>query len=974
MRRAIFIPASIAAVSLSQAISDVRTANAQLNSGQPQVLSTGQQITPLAPHGSTFQALNPELADNPQYTAGQAVQTALSPDKKTLVVLTSGFNTQANPATGAFDPADSNEYVFVFDVSHRAAVQKQVIQVPNTYNGIAFSPTGLELFVAGGVSDNVHVYAPVGGQWTEEAGSPIALGHLAKAVPALANSGGLGLQIQPETAGLAVTADGQKMVVANFENDSISVLTKTQGGSWVFASEIDLRPGKIDPAKTGVPGGEYPFWVSIKGSDTAYVSAIRDREVDVIDIRGNTPVVTSRVSVSGQPNKMTLNKAQTRLFVAEDNSDSVAVIDTGAQALLTEIKVTAPVSAYSNSHNYKGANPNNLDLSPDESTLYVTNAGENAVAVVHLSRVLGNSRVIGLIPTGWYPNSVSVSGDGRTLYIVNGKSAAGPNPQEETGSANQYIWQITKAGFQTVPVPDDDALEGLTARVLRNDRFSQRPTEEQRETMAQLHRKIHHVIYIIKENRTYDQILGDLEVGNGDPSLTMYPDANTPNLHNIARNFVDFDNFYDTSDVSGDGWPWSTSARTTDVIEKEIPVNYGVHGGLANESEGTNRNINVGIGNIALRTAADPALVVTGPGFTPDPDLLPGTANVAAPDSDDDKPGEGYLWDSALKAGLTVRDYGFFIDGVRYVAPPTLGGLPEIPSPATLTPPVQVAYSTNAALSPYTDPYFRGFDQSFPDYFLYTEWKREFDGYVAGGNLPNLTLLRLPHDHTGNFSTAINGVNTPELQVADNDYAVGLVASAVAKSPYAKDTLIFVIEDDAQDGADHVDAHRSIAFVIGPYVKQGFVDSTRYNTVSMVRTIEDILGIPHLNLNDAYAQPMASAFDLEQRRWNFDAVPSAYLQSTTLPISFPAANAQAPALKPLHDSAWWAAQTKGMNFSVEDKLDAAKFNRVLWMGTMGGRPYPTARSGADLRRDRTALLTQWRRGQVNAAQTGGGAE
>ena len=965
MRKAIAFPLTVAAVALG--VSASPAAFAQLNSGTPQMLSTGQRITPLVPRGSSFQALNPRLADNPQYTAGQAVQTVLSPDKRTLAILTSGYNTQANPTTGAFDPTDSNEYVFLFDVSHRTAVQKQVIQAPNAYNGIAFNLAGTELFVAGGVSDNVHVYAPGSDQWAEEAGSPIALGHLAAAVPALANLGGLGLDIQPEAAGLAVTADGQKLVVANFENDSISVLTRQQGGGWAATSELDLRPGKIDPSKTGVPGGEYPFWVCIKGNNTAYVSSIRDREIDVIDISGSVPVVTARITVPGQPNKMILNEAQTRLFVAQDNSDTVAIIDTGTQTVLTEIPVTAPISAYANGKNYKGANPNNLALSPDESTLYVTNAGENAVAVVHLSRVVINSQVVGLIPTGWYPNSVSVSGDGRTLYIVNGKSVAGPNPLEETGSANQYIWQLSKAGFQTVPAPDQDDLGKLTATVLENDRFLHDLTEEQQETIARLHQKIHHVIYIIKENRTYDQVLGDLEVGNGDPNLTMYPDANTPNLHNIARTFVDFDNFYDTSEVSGDGWPWSTSARTTDVIEKEIPVNYGVHGGLANESEGTNRNINVGIGNIAQRTAADPALVVTGPGFTPDPNLLPGTSNVAAPDSDDDKPGEGYLWNSALKAGLTVRDYGFFIDIVRYVAPPSLGGLPEIPSPATLNPPLQVAYSTNAALSPYTDPYFRGFDQSFPDYFLYTEWKREFDGYVKSGSLPNLTLLRLPHDHTGNFSTAINGVNTPELQVADNDYAVGMVASSVAKSPYAQDTLIFVIEDDAQDGADHVDAHRSIAFVIGPYVKRGYVDSARYNTVSMVRTIEDILRIPYLNLNDAHAQPMTSAFDLEQSKWSFDAVPASYLQNTTLPITFPTASADVPPLKPLHDSAWWAAQTRGMNFSVEDKLDTVKFNHLLWLGTMGNRPYPTVRNGDDLGRNRALLLAQWRQNNPQAS-------
>jgi YVTN family beta-propeller protein len=942
---------------------------AQLDSGQPELLSTGQVITPLAPHGSSFQALNPGLADNPSFTAGQAVQTALSPDHKTLVILTSGYDTQSNPSTGAFDPADSSEYVFVFDVSGRAAVQKQVIQVPNTYNGVAFNSLGTELFVAGGVSDNVHAYSRVGGKWIEETGSPVALGHLAKAVPALANFGGLGLDLQPEAAGLAVTADGGKLVVANFENDSISVLAKSQSGAWSLSSELDLRPGKINPAQTGVPGGEFPFWVSIKGNGTAYVSSIRDREIDVVDITG-TPSVTSRIAVPGQPNKMVLNASQSRLFVAQDNSDSVAVIDTGSNTLLANIPVTAPVDAYANRQGYKGANPNNLALSPDEDTLYVTNGGENAVAVVQLSHVVGNSRVTGLIPTGWYPNSISVSGNGKTLYIVNGKSASGPNPKEQTSSANQYIWQLTKAGFQTVPVPREEELAQLTGKVLDNDHLVDESRSDRSETMEELHRKIQHVIYIIKENRTYDQILGDLPVGNGDPSLTMYGATNTPNFHAFANNFVDLDNFYDSSDVSGDGWPWSTSARTTDVIEKEIPVNYGVHGGLSNDSEGTNRNVNVGIGNILQRTAADPALVVTGPGFTPDPNLLPGTANAAAPDSDDDKPGQGYLWNAALKAGLTVRDYGFFIDIVRYVAPPSLGGLPPVTNPAGLTPPLTVAYSTDAALAPFTDPYFRGFDNVFPDYFRFTEWNREFQNYIANGNLPNLTLLRLMHDHMGNFDTAINGVNTPELQVADNDYSVGLVAQAVANSPYAGNTLIFVIEDDAQDGADHVDAHRSTAFIVGPYVKQGAVDSTRYNTVDMIRTIEDILGIPYLNLNDAHAQPMATAFDLEQKKWKFTAVPSPFLANTTLPITF-SASAAVPV--PLHDAAWWAQQTKGMNFSVEDKIDTGKFNRVLWTGTMGDLPYPILRTGADLSKNRASLLQQWKRTHSQPAVMQNGA-
>ncbi len=474
--------------------------------------------------------------------------------------------------------------------------------------------------------------------------------------------------------------------------------------------------------------------------------------------------------------------------------------------------------------------------------------------------------------------------------------------------------------------------------------------------MAFLHNNIKHVIYIIKENRTYDQVLGDLEVGNGDPSITQFGQSNTPNFHKIARDFVDFDNFYDVSDVSGDGWPWSTSARTTDVIEKEIPVNYAGRG-IDNDSEGTNRNLNVGIPSTAARDAADP---LTGT----DPDLLPGNANVAAPDSDDEEQGQGYIWNGALKAGLTIRDYGMFLDIVRY----NLSAAPSLSIPEdenAFADKLQVAYSTNTVLSQFTDPYYRGFDNTFPDYYRFTEWQREFNGYVASGNLPNLSLVRLMHDHFGNFGIALNGVNTPELQIADNDYAVGSLIQAVANSPYKNNTLIFVIEDDAQDGGDHVDAHRSTAFVVGPYVKKNFVDSTRYNTVNFLATMEQILGIAPLNLNDANAAPMANVFDvMKPANWTYTAVPSAYLARTTLPIDFSPTNTAS--LRPLHSGAWWAAQTKGMDFSVEDHLDSAKFNRVLWHGVMGNQIYPNLRNGADLRSNRAALLAKYHAGTVPA--------
>ena len=952
----------------------------QLNTGGPQILSTGQWITPLAPRGATFQPLNPGLADSPQYTAGQAVTTVMSPDGRTLLILTSGYNLwnyESGPNAGNTNPADSNEYVFVFDISRGSPVHKQVLQIPNTYSGIAFNPSGSQFYVAGGDNDEVHVFGVTGGVWSEVQ-TPVALGHLAVANPELGNYGGLGLETTPLASGLAVSQNGQTIVVANYENDSISILSQSASG-WTKTGELDLRPGVIDPGtSTGVPGGEFPYWVSIVGNNAAYVTSIRDREVDVVNIaNAAAPALTTRISVPGNPNRSVLSRDQSLLYVAQDNSDSVAVISTSTNTVAGEIKVGPPLNPFPfhRQKTYNGANPNSLALSPDGRTLYVTDGALNAVAVVSLFGDSGYGRVTGLIPTGFYPNSVSVSPDGRLLYIVNGKSATGPNPGNchggvpiadgttpNCGATNQYDWQLTKAGFQTVPVPFGEEMEQLTQVVFRNDHFGPEWSPEQQGTMAQLHQKIKHIIYIIKENRTYDQVLGDLSVGNGDPEITQFGQAITPNQHAIAANFVDFDNFMDVSDVSGDGWPWSTSARTTDTIEKEIPVEYAGRGGDDN-AEGENRNVNVGVPNFTTREAEDPLEALAGDVEGGAENLLPGEGNVAAPDSSEGGVDEGYIWNAVNEAGLTVRDYGMLEDLDRYNLPAPFAaefGIPEDPTP--FADGVQVAFSASPFLTPYTDIYFRGFDNSFPDYYRFQEWDREFQQFEANGNLPNLSLVRLMHDHTGNFDTSISGVNTPELDQADNDYAVGLLIQAVANSKqYSQNTLIFVIEDDSQDGGDHVDAHRSIAFIAGPYVRHGYVDSTRYNTVSMLRTIEDILGTQHLNLNDAFAEPMADAFDLRQSKWSYTAVPSALLAGTSLPIP-PSAFDSAALLnppRPLHSAQWWAAQTKGMDFSVPDHLDTAQYNRILWEGTMGNKPYPLVRTGVDLRLNRARLLRDY---------------
>ena len=950
-------------------------------------IPTGVRITPNAAPGSIFQPLNPGLTSDPTFTVGQAVTTEVSPDGKTLLILTSGYNKQnfaSGPSAGKTNPAESNEYVFVFDISGSKPLQTQVLQVPNAYDGLAFSPRGKEFYVSGGPDDNVHFYDWNGSSWVE-GGTPVQFGH----------SGATALgSITPGAMGVAVTGDGKRLLVANYENDSVSLVDI--GGRTVLG-ELDLRPGG------GKAGGTYPEWVAIQGSNTAFISSARDREIVVVDLTGNALMVADRIKVKGQPTRLALNPKQTRLYVAESSSDAVAVISTKTHKVLEEIGTTAPKSVFANEHGYKGSSPNSVTVSNDGGSLYVTNGGANSVAVIRLAAdsddgTGGKSQLVGLIPTGWYPNSASLSADGSMLYVVNGKSNAGPNPkgcrdaasakpggtEGGCGASNSYMWQLTKAGFLSLPVARGEALEDLTEQVARNNYYSGKAKGEDGDMMAFLHDKIQHVIYIVKENRTYDQILGDLDKGNGDPSIVVYPRPITPNWHALADQFVDLDNFYDSGEVSGDGWNWSTSARAADTIEKTEPINYAGRG-LNYDYEGTNRNVNVGFASPADRAIADPAMNTLPPSVADN--LLIGTADVSAPDSPEGEAGAGYLWDSALRAGLSLRNYGFFIDLAPYRIPANIGGIPNtIRDPFASNTPVAVA--TKGVLRPVTDVFFRGFDDSFPDFYRVNEWEREFDQFEKDGNLPNLEFVRVMNDHTGSFSTSIDGVNTPELDTADNDYAVGRIVEKVAKSKtYSGNTLVFVVEDDAQDGPDHVDAHRSIAFIAGPYVKQGAVVSNRYTTVSMIATIVDILGMEHLGTYDALQGPMTDAFSKSAKMWDFNSIVPEILRTTQLPL--PAANAKnalkrdplsAFYVKPRHDAAYWTAKTVGFNFDQPDQIDSAKYNLILWQGLAGDNlPYPAVRSGRDLSKKRSALLKKWRESQIHgftgqqqAAQTGSG--
>jgi len=932
-------------------------------------LATGQYITPAALRGSTQQFLNPKLPAYPSFVAGEAVRSQLSPDGTTLAILCAGQNS-LDDAAGNLDAANSTQYIFLYDVSgphKQAPVLTQVIQQTNAHVGLVFSPDG-KLYVAGGKDDAVYVYTKTANTWSRTA--TISLGHAGK---------GVGIGVGPNASGLGISADDATLVVANNYNDSISVVDTASGA---VRYEHDLRPWFANNEGTsGGVGGSFPFAVVVKGNGTAYVSSDRDREVVVIDISSaSAGRLVKRIKLDGNALGMTLDAQGSKLFVAEDNADQVAVIDTASNVVVAKIDARGPQGMLAGSHEdddgddgdqrarrHTGAATFAVTLAPDGKTLYAVNAGANSIAMIPL-RGEHAYRVAGLIPTAYEPHDVTLSADGSWMYIVNGKSITGPNPGHLAGNtanitstfpggppiggaaaaaaraSNQYQFQLERASLVSAPVPTSEDLEHLTLRVAANNFYSADREDDQKVTKF-LRRRIKHVIYIVKENRTFDQILGDLGNGsNGDSSLTQFPESITPNFHRLARQFVTLDNFMDPGDGSMDGWSWSLQGRVTNTETITQQINYAfVNRGLSYESEGTNRNVPVNFGTVAERDAvAGPAgttnysAATAGvPGGTAN--LLTGAGNHASSDAPFGTE-RGYIFDAVLQAGGTVRNYGFLVNNIG-----SIGTKASPISDPFASGVVQVA-PLDPALASATDVYFRGYDQNYPDLWRYNEWKREFDQYVANGNLPSLSLVRFSHDHMGSFSSALGGVNTPETQQADDDLAVGRLVQAVSESPYAKDTLIIVTEDDCQDGPDHVDSHRATAYVVGPYVKQGAVVSTHYSQVNALRTIEDVLGTEHLNLNTAFQRPMTEVFDVKSSgTWSYQAKASTVLLGTMLaqaPGGLGVRFAKGPRVKPKHDARYWAKATAGFDFSDADRVPPARFNKVLWEGLMSGRPYP----------------------------------
>jgi len=918
-------------------------------------LATGQFVTPTAINDSFQQYLNPGLQAYPDFIAGEAVRSQLSPDGATLAVITAGQNSLVK-TDGSVDTANSTQFIFLYDVQgpqNRAKpALKQVIQQRNAHVGLVFSHDGNTLYATGGADDQVYVYKKAGGTWT--AAGQIMLGHANK---------GVGLSVRPNASGLGLSSDGKTLIVANNYNDSISVIDTS---TLTVRYEHDLRPYFANnEGVSGGVGGTFPYAVAVKGNDTAFVSSDRDRQVVVINVSSPTAGhLVTRVKLDGNALGMTLDASQATLFVAQDNADQVAVIDT-TSFKVTKIDARAPAGILPNTK-YTGAATSAVTLSPDGGTLYAVNSGANSIAVIPISGGEG-ATVAGLIPTAYEPHDITLSADGSWMYIVSGKSVTGPNPKHLSGStaaitsftypggnaaaavaaaaSNQYQFQLERASLVSAPIPNTGHLHELTDQVAKNNFYTTEASEKDAKVMQFLHTHIKHIIYVVKENRTFDQVLGDLSNGaNADPSLTQFGQSLTPNNHDLAEHFVTLDNFRNPGDGSMDGWSWSLQGRVTNTEALTQQINYAfVNRGLSYESEGANRNVPVNYGTVAQRDA------VAGPAGTTNystasatvtggtANLLTGTGNHASSDAPFGIQG-GYIFNAVLMAGGTVRNYGFLVNNIGKI------GTKAAPiSDPFGSHEIQVG-PLHPALAPLTDVYFRGFDMNYADMWRYNEWKREFDQFVTNGNLPSLSLVRISHDHMGSFSTALGGVNTPETQQADCDLALGKMIEAVADSKYASDTLFFIIEDDVQDGPDHVDSHRGPAFVVGPYVQKGEVVSTRYNQVSVLRTIEDILGTEHINLNTAFQRPMSDVFDVKSSgKWTFTAEASTVLTTTSLVLADNGDRvhfAPGPVVHPQHDAAYWATATAGFDFSEADQAPPDQFNRVLWTGLMAGRPYP----------------------------------
>ncbi len=879
-------------------------------------LPTGLTMSPDAVPGTVRVDLDPKLRSLAAFRPSHpASLVRVGPD---LALVTTGYD-RASDGEGSHFPETQGNWLFILEgaAPHRV---KQALPVPASIGGLAATADGSRLVVGGGGDDSVLIFDRTERGFAEIARLPLgfknALGF-----------GGLGRGQGPFVGELALTEDERTAVVVAHGNDALVLVELPPIASKVPKSRVkrdwkpvlrrvELRPGG------GAPGGEAPYAIARVGS-RAFVASLRDDEVVVVDLREGR--VTGRVKVGALPVALAASPDGAYVAVAEANADRVSFVSVERLSVVSSLALGLHPSL-------RLSGPNALAFSPNGRELAVALGGANAVARVDLGAGVASARLRGLVPTGHYP--MTLHHEGSALVVGTAKTEGGPNPlgpwslaavalvnPYKLGRGQGFSLQQEEAAVYTHPLAYDETLEKtLSASVAFNARLDALEAPEP-PLFEKLRARVRHVIYVIGENRTFDQLFGDVRGVDGDPNLLLWGKDLAPNQRALGEAAL-FDHYFVSGDVSGQGWPWTTSGRTNDWLERAIPAEYAVRGKYAYAWEGSNRGINVGLATKAERQAWNPA--------TPDDDdLLPGVKDFGAVEAAE-QGGAGFLWDEALRRGLTVRNYGFFCDDSRYFVKPDdpVYLTPELHEPWKTS--TRVAFPARASLRDRTDPYFRCYDQKFPDVWRVRAWEREFDGFVARGDLPSLSLVRLSHDHFGNFDTAIDGVNTPDTQMADHDYAVGRLVERVAASPFWDDTVIVVTEDDAQNGSDHVHAHRSFVLFAGGAIAQGVRSSTRYTTPSVLRTVELLLGLAPLALPDAVAPPIVEAFDAMGHAPRFVARVPPILRRTALPLP-PAGPGEraSEAPKSRGSAAFWAAKTKGFDFDEADHVPAAVFERLL---------------------------------------------
>jgi len=723
------------------------------------------------------------------------------------------------------------------------------------FYGLTFSQDGSALYCSGGGEEAVYRFSFLNGVLTNQTEIKVHDKSL-RAVP----------------CGLALDKAEKRLFVADLLGDSVAQVTLgptpavrdiSVGTTTAhLAAAPIIPPTDSDTAAAekraeavlygNDPEHAYPYGCCLdEKQKRLYVSLWAQAAVDVIDLI--TGKVLNRWKTEEHPCEMALTRSGKLLYVANANRNTVTVLETATGKTLETIWAAFFPDAPA------GATPNSLGLSPDEKTLYVANANVNAIAVFDVSS-RGKSASSGFIPTGWYPTSVRVTPDGRHLLVANGKGAT-PKSNIPKADFKGYIATLYVGTLSVIDLPDGKQKEAQMASWTAAA-YACTPLKAQSAVAMTPSAgnpipakvgdpsPIKYVIYIIKENRTYDQVLGDMPQGNGDAKVCLFPERVTPNHHKLARDFVLLDNFYAEAEVSASGHEWSMGAYCSDFVEKTWPLNYG-----------HNRE-----------------------GKFPYP--AEGSFPIASPSA-------GYLWDRAHEAGVSYISYGEFVSDAQRADKPAKARVKN--------------------LEGHIDPMYRGFDLAYSDLKRADRFAAEFKRLEAADQMPRLQIVRLPNDHTHGASVTSL---TPSAYVGQNDLALGRIIEMVSHSKYWPQTAIFVVEDDAQNGSDHVDAHRTVAMVASPYAKRGAKDSTMYSTTSMLRTMELILGLKPMSQFDAAATPMYGSFQAEPDLRAYDAAP---------------ANID---LNEKNGFNAWGGKIK-MNFAVEDAADDYLLNEVIWKSVRG---------------------------------------